>query len=93
MCPEPSTLLWAEQVRPCPTATSQHKNLLLVKMAEKVGSVLFVWGDNAFGKLGVGDISADIKPTKLMHTFPSRVNSVAVSGARIRAHKRDALLP
>ena len=29
------------------------------------GSAIFVWGNNAFGKLGVGDVTADIAPTVL----------------------------
>lgn len=50
-------------------------------MAAAAGStVLFVWGNNAYGKLGVGDISAEIKPTRLSHQFPSRCSHIAASG-------------
>lgn len=44
------------------------------------GTALFVWGDNAFGKLGVGDICADLKPTRLGYQFPSRCTALAASG-------------
>ena len=44
------------------------------------GSAIFVWGNNAFGKLGVGDVTADIAPTVLPVALPSRCVAVAASG-------------
>ena len=44
------------------------------------GSAIFVWGNNAFGKLGVGDVTADIGPTVLPVALPSRCVAVAASG-------------
>ena len=43
-------------------------------------STIFVWGNNAFGKLGVGDVSADIGPTQLPIALPSKCVAVAASG-------------
>ncbi len=43
-------------------------------------STIFIWGNNAFGKLGVGDVSADITPTALQIGLPSKCVAVAANG-------------
>ena len=43
-------------------------------------STIFVWGNNAFGKLGVGDVSADIAPIALQIALPSKCVAVAANG-------------
>ena len=41
-------------------------------MAQRFPSELYVWGNNAYGKLGIGDVTADLEPTKLTFNLPAR---------------------
>ena len=67
----------------CPAAARDAAHLLSrsTRAARTMaGSAIFVWGNNAFGKLGVGDVTADIAPTVLPVALPSRCVAVAASG-------------
>ena len=59
-----------------------HPRTVALTMASSAPtrSTIFVWGNNAFGKLGVGDVAADIPPTALQIALPSKCVAVAASG-------------
>jgi len=43
-------------------------------------STLYIWGNNGYGKLGVGEGAAELKPQRLPYTFPSRTVKAVASG-------------
>ena len=55
-------------------------------------SGLYVWGNHAYGKLGVGEVSAELKPTKLPFSFPARCVNIASSGRTSGALTEDGQL-